>query len=110
MRAHPIAWSLALGVLCIACEPKPQPPQSAPASRTAPAAKTAPAPAPASIGSATMTADGTIVLQLRATGPGPAIGDALILYPKGHAKYDEVLKHLGGLKPGEAKPCPPFPD
>jgi len=103
MRTHVIAGSLVLASLFLACEPKPQPPQSAPAAR-------APAATPASIGSATMTADGTIVLQLRATGPGPAIGDALIRYPKGHAKYGEVLKHLGGLKPGETKPCPPFPD
>jgi len=24
--------------------------------------------------------------------------------------YDEILKHLGGLKPGESKPVPPFPE
>lgn len=100
-----------LGVLLLGCEPKPQPPQQAPARAVQQSPAPTPAPgAPASIGSATMTTDGTIVLQLRATGPGPTIGDALIRYPKGHARYDEVLKHLGGLKPGETKPCPPFPD
>jgi hypothetical protein len=109
MRAHVIGLSLALGGLLGACEPKPQPPQQVP--QAAPASAAAPAPGAAkSIGSATMLADGTIVLQLRATGPGPTIGDALIRYPKRDAKYAEVLKHLGGLKPGQTKPCPPFPD
>lgn len=79
-------------------------PASAPAA--APAAKKE---APRSIGSATMTADGTIKLMLRAESASGAVGDALIVYPRGHAKYDYVLKHLGGLKPGESKPVPPFP-
>jgi membrane-bound lytic murein transglycosylase B len=63
---------------------------------------------PASIGSATMKADGTIQLMLRAEGGG-AVGDALLVYPKTHPKYEYVLKHLGGLKPGQSKPVPPFP-
>ncbi len=61
-----------------------------------------------SIGSATMTADGTLKLMLRAEGGG-AVGDALLVYPKGHKEYDNILRHLGGLKPGETKPVPPFP-
>ena len=61
-----------------------------------------------SIGSATMKADGTIVLMLRATGGG-AVGDAMVSYPKTHAEYAKILEHLGGLKPGETKPVPPFP-
>ena len=65
---------------------------------------------PKSIGSATMRADGTIELQLRATGAGGVVGDGLIRYPKSHAQYKMVLKHVGGLKPGETKACPPFPD
>ncbi|MEW5738487.1 MAG: lytic murein transglycosylase [Myxococcota bacterium] len=64
----------------------------------------------ASIGSATMTADGAIQLMLRAEGPGGAEGDALITYPKSHPQYAEILKHLGGLKPGQSKPVPPFPE
>jgi hypothetical protein len=66
-------------------------------------------PSNASIGTATMKDDGTIVLMLRATGPGGMLGDSRIEYPKGHPNYDEVLKHLGGLKPGEQKPVPPWP-
>jgi hypothetical protein len=66
--------------------------------------------AEASIGSAWMEADGTIVLQLRAEGPGPTIGDALFRYPKTHPQYDSVLRHLRGLKAGEKKLVPPWPD
>jgi len=61
-----------------------------------------------SIGQAAMTQDGTIVLDLRAEGPGGAHGDARLTYPPGHKDYQMILKHLGGLKPGEVKPVPPF--
>jgi len=64
--------------------------------------------APASIGTASMKPDGTIELLLRAEGGG-AVGDALIVYPKRHPRYGFVLKHLGGLKPGQTKAVPPFP-
>lgn len=63
-----------------------------------------------SIGSAWMEADGTVVLQLRAAEPGPAVGDALFRYPKTHPQYDSVLRRLGGLKAGERKPVPPWSD
>ncbi|MCU0700075.1 MAG: hypothetical protein MUC96_26505 [Myxococcaceae bacterium] len=63
----------------------------------------------ASIGSATMQADGTLELMLRAEGPGGMVGDALVRYPPTHPEYQTVLAHLGGLKPGESKPVPPFP-
>jgi hypothetical protein len=64
---------------------------------------------PETIGVATMEKDGTIVLQLRATGPG-VMGDALLKYPPSDKDYKKILDHLGGLKPGESKPVPPFPD
>ncbi len=68
-------------------------------------------PAPAeSIGSATMSADGTITLDLRATGPGGLTGDARFVYPRGHKDYEKILRHLGGLRPGETKPVPPWPE
>lgn len=63
-----------------------------------------------SIGSATMTKDGTIILDLRAEGAGGMAGDARLVYPRGHKQYDEILKHLGGLRPGETKPVPPWPE
>lgn len=63
------------------------------------------------IGTATMKADGTIVLDLRAEDPsGRAMGDARVVYPRGHREYAKILDHLGGLKPGESKPVPPWPD
>ena len=64
---------------------------------------------PAPIGTASMQPDGTILLDLRATGPGGARGDARLAYPPGHRDYDMILRHLGGLRPGENKPVPPFP-
>lgn len=62
----------------------------------------------ASIGEATMEKDGTIILTLRATGPGGAVGDGRLIYPPSHAEYQKILKHLGGLRPGEKKPVAPF--
>lgn len=74
------------------------------------------APSDPAIGTATMREDGTIEMQLRAEaesgyGNGSGIkGDALIKYPPGDPHYAEVLKHLGGLKKGETKPVPPWPE
>ncbi|MBI4532464.1 MAG: hypothetical protein HY711_00845 [Candidatus Melainabacteria bacterium] len=65
---------------------------------------------PKYIGIATMDKDGTITLQLRAEGPGNAIGDALLVYPKTHPEYKSILKHIGSLRPGEIKPVRPWPD
>lgn len=62
------------------------------------------------IGTAWMERDGTIVLQLRAEGPGGIVGDSMVRYPRSHREYDQVLRHLGGLKPGETKPVPPWPE
>jgi hypothetical protein len=67
-------------------------------------------PALESIGEATMKADGTLVLQLRAESPGGGAGDALFEYPPDDPKYQETLEHIGGLKPGESKPVPPWPE
>jgi hypothetical protein len=67
-------------------------------------------PAPTqSIGRATMDSDGTIVMDLRAEASGGTVGDARLVYHPGDKDYAMVLKHLGGLKPGETKPVPPFP-
>lgn len=61
-----------------------------------------------SIGVATMEPDRTIVLQLRATGPG-LLGDTLLRYPPDHAQYAEILAHVGPLEPGQSRPVAPFP-
>lgn len=62
---------------------------------------------PKSIGVATMLPDGTLVLDLRAEGPG-IVGDARFVYPPSHAEYAEWIAHLGGMKPGEEKLVPPW--
>jgi hypothetical protein len=64
----------------------------------------------ASIGVATMGSDGTIELRLRATGPGRMVGEGFLTYPPSDPQYAEILRHLGGLKPGETKSVPPWPD
>jgi hypothetical protein len=75
-----------------------------------PAAVTGTPPTQTSIGSATMEKDGTLVLRLRADGPGGMHGDGLFRYPPGHKDYDMVRKHVGGLEPGESKQVPPWPE
>jgi hypothetical protein len=68
-----------------------------------------PAEAPASIGSATIDEAGVITLTLRAEGPG-VVGDALFTYRPGDREYDEVLRHIGPIRPGETRQVPPWPD
>lgn len=62
------------------------------------------------IGDATMKPDGTIVLDLRPELPGGGHGLSRQEYPKTHPDYADVLEHLGGLRPGENKLVPPWPD
>ena len=63
----------------------------------------------ASIGSAKMLADGTIVMMLRAESDSGVVGGGFFRYPPDHPKYNAILRHLGGLKKGEEKPVPPWP-
>ncbi len=63
-----------------------------------------------SIGTATMEADGTIVLHLFARGPGGMHGQGVLRYAVSDPKYKEILEHVGPLKPGETRPVRPWPD
>ena len=65
---------------------------------------------PKSIGKATMKPDGTILLQLRAEGENGTIGDSLLVVSPNDPKHQGIVSHLGGIKPGEEKPVPPFPE
>jgi hypothetical protein len=57
------------------------------------------------IGMASMSEDGTVTLRLTMTSDGmPA--DAIITYKPGEPWYDEVLRHIGGLEPGQIKTVP----
>ena len=70
-------------------------------------AATVPCEQVASIGVATMTEDGTITLRLRSLPPGP-IAEGTMSYKPGDPQYEEIKKHIGGIKPGETKPVRPW--
>ncbi len=38
------------------------------------------------------------------------VGDALLTYAPDHPQYQKILTHVGGLRPGESKPVPPWPE
>ena len=65
---------------------------------------------PEYIGEATMEADRTIVLYLRAESAGGAVGHGMVTYAPGDPEYEDVLRHIGGLEPGQKKPVRPWPD
>ena len=62
------------------------------------------------IGVATMNEDRSISLRLRAETPDGATGEGFFTYAPGDKRYDSVLRHIGGLEPGESKPVRPFPE
>jgi hypothetical protein len=62
------------------------------------------------IGNADMDEQGVIHLDLRAVFPNGDVGLSRFKYHPTHPKYAEILAHLGGLKPGEIKGVPPWPD
>ncbi len=65
---------------------------------------------PPIIGTAFMAEDGTIRLDLRAEMPGGrGHGISRLEYPRYHRQYEYILRHLGGMQPGESKPVRPFP-
>src|SRR5882672_8324187 len=62
-----------------------------------------------SVGVATMLANGTILVGVR--GPEPERGArAVLMVEPGDTNYQMIIDHLGGLKPGETKSIPPWPD
>ena len=66
-----------------------------------------PAPA-ASIGTATMLKDGTVIYYQRFKTNDA--GEQLIpaRFPPGSPGYQDAIQHIGGIKPGESKPIPPY--
>ena len=63
-----------------------------------------------SIGVVTMKEDQTIILKLQAQDKNGEMGDEELKYPPSHPQYQGILNHVGGLKPGETKPVPPWPE
>ncbi len=60
-------------------------------------------------GTAEMLSDGTITLRLRLNSDGTTARD-LLTYRVGDRAYDDVLRHLGGLRPGETRSFNPWKD
>lgn len=60
-----------------------------------------------SIGTALMSGDGTITLNIRAPQPGSPL-DGVLAIKKGDPRYAQILSHVGGLQPGGKKPVPPW--
>lgn len=73
----------------------------------APAAAQSPPPP---IGVARMDGAGVVTLRLRGAGPNGAVGEGTLVYRPNDAEYRAVLRHLGGMRPGESKPVLPWPD
>jgi hypothetical protein len=60
-------------------------------------------------GPAVMQYDGTLTLRLRVTSDGKAVSDTII-YKVGDRAYDNVLRHLGGMSPGDTRQFTPWKD
>lgn len=58
------------------------------------------------IGVATLLEDGTLVLDLRAEGPG--LGDARFTYPPSDPQYAQIKAHVGAVKVGQSVLVRPF--
>ena len=60
-----------------------------------------------SVGTAKMSADGTITLRVHSLWPQP-FAESQLTYAPDNAQYGEIKRHLGGMTPGETKPVPPM--
>ena len=60
-------------------------------------------------GTAVMQEDGNISLHLRLSSDGKDV-DNTLTYKTTDRGYDNVLRHLGRLNPGESKPFSPWKD
>jgi hypothetical protein len=60
-----------------------------------------------SIGTAEMSADGVITLQLHSLGSNPD-AEGVLTYAPDDPQYEEIKQHLGGITPGEFKPVKPW--
>ena len=61
------------------------------------------------IGTATMSADGTVTLDLETIDNGMSALGRLVYAPD-DPQYDDVLRHIGAIRPGETKPVEPWPE
>jgi hypothetical protein len=56
-----------------------------------------------------MLANGTILVGVGGNGPAARAQAVLEIHP-GDTNYQMIIDHVGGLKTGETKPIPPWPD
>ena len=61
------------------------------------------------VGTAIMQDDGTLTLHLRLTSDGKAVSDTIV-YKVSDRAYDNVLRHLGGMSPGDTRQFTPWKD
>ena len=61
------------------------------------------------LGIATMLDDGTLTLHLRLSNDGKPV-DETLTYKVSDRAYDNILRHIGGLRPGETKEFRPWKD
>ena len=56
-----------------------------------------------------MLPNGTILVGVRGPEPDGQLQAVLMVEP-GDTTYQPIIEHVGGLKPGETKSIPPWPD
>jgi hypothetical protein len=62
------------------------------------------------IGSASMDADRMITVMLRAEDDHRIMGNAAFFMNPDHKDNHTTIQHVGGLKPGQSKPYPAWPE
>lgn len=63
-----------------------------------------------SVGTALLKDDGTIILVLGTGGATDQKASILVQYKPKDKEYQKIIEHVGGLKAGEAKNIPPWPE
>lgn len=61
-----------------------------------------------SIGTAMALKDGTIIYHVNGEAVGEGPGSVVWRFPVDSPGYADALEHIGGIKPGERKPIPPY--
>lgn len=89
-------------MLLLGCaQPAPQPqPQSQPQRKAE----------PETIGTATMAQDGSIHMQIASRECDGSIAHGDFTVRPGEPQYAEIVRHAGGLAPGQSKPVPAWPE
>jgi len=96
MKSHLVCLLLSmLGSACLAADVKPSLSDARPSMPYS--------------GTATMRDDGSLTLHLRLDSSGKQVDDTLT-YKTTDRGYDDVLRHLGGLDPGDSKDFDPWKD